>query len=794
MKKSKGIAVPFRFVIDGFMLIAFLLSAVSGTRTISTLASSMSPVATFMVTSTNDSGTGSLRQAMLDANANTGLDTISFAIVGSGLIISPLSELPVITDPVIIDGTTQGSSSTPLIELDGTNAGAGSAGFRITGGGTTVKGFVINRFQQEGIRVTGVGGNTIQGNFIGTDLAGTAALGNGGAGVHLDSSDHNTIGGTDSGAGNLISGNNSHGILLQNPAAANNSIQGNRIGTDVTGTFALGNRDDGIFLLGAASNTIGGTSVAARNLISANDAQGIEINNTKGNSDATLNVIQGNFIGTQIDGLSALGNGGNGVAYFNAAGSNNVGGPAPGSGNTIAFNARAGVRLSDDAGNGNRIQSNNIFSNGELGIDLIGDGVTPNDLNDPDTGPNNLQNTPILTSAVSAGGSTTIQGTLNSTLNTPFRVEFYSSPTCDQSGHGEGQRWLGFKGVSTTGNDGVIDAALSVTVADGQYITSVATSQQGNTSEFSPCILINAPPPGPTLFDFDGDGQADVSVFRPSDRVWYLNQSTAGFTAREWGLATDTLSPADYDGDRKTDIASWRGDSGDPDLSYFDIVNSADLSTRKVQFGRVGDLPIVAGDWDGDGKADLAVYRNGSNPPEREGVEVSQSNFYYRPSTQPGTDFVTIPWGASDDRPMRGDFDGDGKLDAAVFRASDEIWYILQSSNGQVRYETWGQVCDIFVPADYDGDGKTDLAVIRGGTWYIKRSSDGQAIYQDFGFPSDIPVPADYDGDNKTDIAIFRNGDWYILQSTSSTVRYVNFGLANDVPVESAYTYSPLCN
>jgi hypothetical protein len=278
----------------------------------------------------------------------------------------------------------------------------------------------------------------------------------------------------------------------------------------------------------------------------------------------------------------------------------------------------------------------------------------------------------------------------------------------------------------------------------------------------------------------DGDALADVSVFRPSDRTWYVNGSLSGFSARGWGLANDEMIPEDYDGDGITDIASWRGDSGNPDLSFFDIINSADGSLRKEQFGSLGDSPLPAGDWDGDGKADLAVYRNGVG----NGV---QSYFFYRPSAQPGVDFVSVPWGLSGDLPIRGDFDGDGKTDAAVYRQSDNTWYILQSSDGQIRYENWGLVSDKFVPADYDGDGKTDLAVFRQGLWYIKQSSDGQPVYVSFGLDSDILVPADYDGDGRTDVAVFRHGDWYILLSGTGAVRVVHFGTAGDLPVPSAY-------
>ncbi|HEX9960631.1 MAG TPA: FG-GAP-like repeat-containing protein, partial [Pyrinomonadaceae bacterium] len=283
----------------------------------------------------------------------------------------------------------------------------------------------------------------------------------------------------------------------------------------------------------------------------------------------------------------------------------------------------------------------------------------------------------------------------------------------------------------------------------------------------------------PALFDFDGDGRADLSVFRPSNQTWYFNQSSNNqLSGAQFGLATDRLAPADYDGDGKTDIAVWRDEPANPDKANFYILQSSNGTLRAAQFGRTGDNPKVVGDWDGDGKADLAVYRNGVNN--------GQSYFFYRPSSQPAVDFVTLYWGIGGDAPVRGDYDGDGRLDAAVFRPADATWYILQSSNSQYRYEQWGLPTDKFVPADYDGDAKTDLAVFRDGTWYIKQSSNNQQRFENFGLGSDAPVPADYDGDGRADIAVFRDGMWYLRQSTGGFSAQ-QFGLSTDVPVPGAY-------
>ncbi len=287
----------------------------------------------------------------------------------------------------------------------------------------------------------------------------------------------------------------------------------------------------------------------------------------------------------------------------------------------------------------------------------------------------------------------------------------------------------------------------------------------------------------PAPFDFDGDGRTDFGVFRPSNGTWYLNRSTAGAIAVQFGLSSDRLAPADYDGDGKTDIAVWRGTvPGAGNSAYFYITNSADNTFRAAQFGATGDIP-VSGDWDGDGKADLAVYRDGS-------LAGGQSYFYYRPSSQPSVSFVTIPLGVTGDKPLLGDFDGDGRLDPAVFRPSNAVWYILRSSVNQITQTTFGTSTDIPVPADYDGDGQTNIAVFRpsNGTWYTSINPQNNFGAVQFGANGDLPVPADYDGDGRADVAVFRpsNGAWYLNRSTQGFTG-VSFGDVNDKPIPNAY-------
>ncbi len=271
-------------------------------------------------------------------------------------------------------------------------------------------------------------------------------------------------------------------------------------------------------------------------------------------------------------------------------------------------------------------------------------------------------------------------------------------------------------------------------------------------------------------FDYDGDGRSDVSVFRPSDGVWHLLRSQAGYTSLQFGLETDVLAPADYDGDLKTDLAVWRPSEGN-----FYILNSSDGTVRTENFGLEGDVP-TGGDWDGDGKADVAVYRGGT-----------QGTFYYRGSlANPQGNITNIIWGTSDDKAVAADFDGDGQTDAAIFRPSNGIWYVRQSSTGQLWALNFGLADDVLVPADYDADGKTDPAVYRDGIWYLWRSTDGIAAFQ-FGISTDVPVPADYDGDGRADAAIYRDGVWWILDLESGSADVISFGLASDKPAPSAF-------
>jgi titin len=484
----------------------------------------------------------------MEANASPGTDTIGFNIPGEGPhTITPSYGFDFIFDPVVIDGTTQpGFAGAPVIELNGGNAGPDAYGIVIYAGSSTVRGLVVNRFALTGLDIAVNGNNLIEANYIGTDLTGTLELGNGVNGISISQgSSGNLI------DRNLISGNDQFGVIIVDPGSDENRIQGNLIGTDVTGTRDLGNTSVGVVIGGVASdNLVGGTTPAARNIISGNDSAGVHFdtigsigNRVEGNyigtditgtvalgnvyegvfigggtSDnviggiaqgagnlisgnfghgvtitdfSTKNSVQGNWIGTDVTGTLALGNTGHGIVIGLDAGDNQIGGTVNEARNTIAFNDANGIMLTLDAGAGNVISSNSIYSNDSLGIDLGDDGITLNDPLDADDGPNRLQNFPVLTSVRHKGNNIEIEGALLSRGNTTFRLEFFSNATCDPSRYGEGKTYLGFVQVITNAaGRATFRITLKPPVTAESFITATATDPARNTSEFSGCAKV----------------------------------------------------------------------------------------------------------------------------------------------------------------------------------------------------------------------------------------------------------------------------------------------------------------
>jgi len=347
---------------------------------------------------------------------------------------------------------------------------------------------------------------------------------------------------------------------------------------------------------------------------------------------------------------------------------------------------------------------------------------------------------------------------------------------------------------------------LTPAQANGTWTLTVRDGASGDTGSISASSL-TVNPTGPAIIqqhivDFDGDGKTDPSVVRntgggPSGQMTWFTSNSGGVpasTSTPWGIASDFFVPEDYDGDNKTDIAVWR--AGAPFNSYFYILQSQTGTLRTDQFGQTGDDPSVIGDYDGDGKADPAVYRAGTTPG-------AHSFWYYRGSTGPNAGLIIgTEFGQNGDFPAPGDYDGDGKFDVAVQRdngAGQGIFYIRRTMAGPTSV-IFGLPLDMVVPGDYDGDGKYDIATLRisGGAfqWYVLKSSDGVTNAFNFGASAaDYATQGDWDGDGKTDIAVWRpNVDptmnyFYWRRSSDGVVAQLEWGDNFDIPAAAYNTH-----
>jgi hypothetical protein len=485
--------------------------------------------ADFTVDTSADAGAGSLRQAIVDANTAPGPDAIKFAIPGAGVqTIRVTSDvLPDITGPVTIDGYSQ-PSATPntlsraggtdtklLIEVSGP-----SSGLKLKANDSTVKGLVINCVDNSlcpkaGLSIEG-SNNVVSGNFIGTNSSGTGMAPNSTSGRFQDgvlilTGANNRVGGTAPADRNLLSGNSDAGVAVNagnaSQTAGGTVIRGNYIGTDAAGTAPLSTiNDQGVQIRagfgGVVSDTsVGGDTAGAGNLIAGNQYGEVEVQGAVGGT------VYGNLIGTKRDGVQAISatsaESGGAVEIANAR-SFIIGGPTAARANTIAFKA-SGIDVDsangipDGPGDRNTISGNSIHDNTDLGIDLgRNSGVDQNDTLDADTGPNEQQNYPVLATAPVSGGSATVAGTLSSRADTTYRVEFFANSACDTTpsslpslrGFGEGETYLGAANVTTNASGVATFSGLSFPVPAGQsIITATATDPQGNTSEFSKCLL-----------------------------------------------------------------------------------------------------------------------------------------------------------------------------------------------------------------------------------------------------------------------------------------------------------------
>jgi hypothetical protein len=604
---------------------------------------------TYTVTTTADSGAGSLRQAILDANANGGPDTIAFNIVGSGVqTITPIAPLPTITDAVTINGYTQpgaaanthppnqGTNAVILIEINGQNIGFGGNGLSATAA-ATIRGLAINRCPNSGIAISTAGGNgsIVAGNFLGTDPAGASRPGAQNAGVEIEAATGVVVGGTAPADRNLISGSDSAQVLIGDSGGSNTVIKGNLIGTNAAGTAAIQGQFNYslVYIRNGTGNLIGGPTPADRNVISGGSvsgvAAGIGVGYTVSGTNAQA-TIQGNYIGTDVTGTLPLGNnygislpdqnnvikgnviaaslsqgiiseGGHGAviqgnfigtdesATLNlgnhggamAVGGNNwtIGGTAAGEGNVIAHNGAPYGGIANGSPSGAAIRGNRIFANTPLGIDLYANfsaGVTPNDPGDADTGPNGLQNYPIIKTVTPGASTTNVKGILNSTASTTFDIDLFATAAClpFPQGYVQGEFYLGSFQVTTNGSgDATFDEDVAGVLQPGQIVTATATDPNGNTSEFSQRLLFSTspgsgPPAGGTNVAMTGmlfENGATVTVGGAAATNVVVDNSTtihANMPARPAGSLND-VTVSNPSGTAGTLRNGWIADFGD---------------------------------------------------------------------------------------------------------------------------------------------------------------------------------------------------------------------------------------
>ncbi|MGO9923793.1 MAG: beta strand repeat-containing protein, partial [Isosphaeraceae bacterium] len=557
-------------------------------------------MATLVVTNTLDSGPGSLRGEIAQSNATgPGPNTIDFDIPmsdpgydsSSGVwTISLLSALPSISVPVTIDGTSQtGYSTTPVIDLDGTSAGAGADGLSLAAGsaGSQVLGLMIENFANAGIDVA---------------------------------SANNTIGGAAAGVSNLISGNSNYGVLIETASATGNLVAGNYIGTDVTGTAALGNGLDGVLIDASASdNTIGGTTAAARNVISANAYSGVEID------DANDNVVEGDFIGTDVTGTVALGNNvigkadglgefAGGVFLGNDASGNTIGGltatPGTSAGNLISGNTYAGVSMYN-AG------PNNLVAGNLIGTNVTGSVALGNDSNygNPSGGFGvTVQYSPDTTVGEPGGGNV-IAGNGLGTVNGANVNLSYSTGSAVQSNI-IGTDITGTVALSTTTYYGVV-------LQFGSYVVGGLTPTPGTG-------------PGNVI---SGNGVAGISV--------------ANYTAGSTTVIEGNIIGADATGEHAVPNRNWGVTLGDVSLVTVGgtAAGAGNLISGNSVIGVYIDLSsttanLVAGNLIGTDITGMLAIAN------REGVVISDgasNNTIGGRTTTPGTGAGNVISGNTDD-------------------------------------------------------------------------------------------------------------------------------------------------
>jgi hypothetical protein len=867
--------------------------------------------ATFVVSNTNDSGSGSLRQAIIDANGTSGADVITFSIGSGHQQIIPTSALPPIIFPVIIDGTSQpGYSNAPLIELSGNGAGASAFGLRVTGNGagSTIKGLIINHFTSDAIFLDS-SNNTITSNYIGTNASGTATASNGGAGIGIFSgvggapASGNTIGGTTTQDRNLISGNNSNGIAItaQNGGtASNNIISGNYVGTDASGGGAIANTGDGILINNAvgtgvmANNTIGGTTgttpggtcTGACNLISGNTANGAGL----WHGGVTGTVFSGNFVGANASGTSAIPNGNIGLE-INETANNTAGGTTAAARNILSGNGGAGLFLTGAGATGNAISGNYIGTNSAGTVSVgnkrmgIGIGASPGDIGAHSS---NIGGTTGTTpGGACTGACNLISGNREDGIYIEGSESYghqilgnYIGTSASGTGSlgnvGDGIGILGAPNlligdgtsngrniIAAGGTRGIVVSGASATGnrIQGDYIgMSTDRSSMGNTdrgiviaSATDTAILGNSISYNGSLgIDLNNNRTVENNDGGDGDNgANHLQNFPNIYVAKNFGSSTKISGQFNSTANNsfRIELFSNDGCNAAPPQNYGEGQNylgSVDISTD--QFGNAGftftnsllsgikyitatatrksgatpsetsefsrcvllnfskpaltngatwflkyDLSTGPGDTAfGYGfPAYLLMCAWDSNQPGvRLPVVFSGGAWYMRASYTTGAADLHFGYGGSNTRPVCGDWDGDG-VDTVGVVTPDSKWYLRNSNssgNPDAANFQFGPFNSTPVVGDWDGDGSDSIGVVNGNSWSLKNtnSSGGADASFSYGYLPGYPIVGDWDGDGADTIgSVSPGGTWSLRNSNSAGPANGNFqfGFPGAVPV-----------
>ena len=710
------------------------------------LGADESLAATFTVTNTNNSGPGSLRQAVLDANAVGTDDQIAF---------SSLFDTP------------QTIGLTTVIDIGGLPAG------RLTIDGPGRDKLSISGSNMTRILFVGAGGFLTIRHVRISEARAASALGGG-----LSSQETSTVliedcifSNNKASDGGAIS---THGTVTINDSliASNSTLGGSGGAISTSGgiltinrTALIGNAATGTGVGNGGAMYTWGTVTLNDSLVQGNTAAGggggLYIN---GNATITNSLIVGN----SSQGGGGIFNRGVTVSIINTTISGNTIIPGLGSG------SGAGIAIGSLADTTTLQNVTIAFNSGQTAAGLI----------TGDAGNVSMRNTLIAKNVV-AGTNPDVVGTIN-------------SQGYNLIGNSSGATIVGV----TTGNQLNVDPLLASIAFNGGRTRTHAlrpgspAMDAGHPANFAPNDQRGIVRPkdgdgnGTSLpdigaferdprfdnppFDFDGDGKTDIGIFRPTAGAseWWINRSGNGQTfALQFGASTDKITPADYTGDGKADIAFFRPASGE-----WYVLRSEDFSFFALPFGANGDVPVPA-DYDADGKADFAVFRP------------SSSTWFLSQSS--GAPTQIVQFGIAGDQPVPADYDGDGKADVGVFRpaASGGEWWINRSTAGSLAMQ-FGAATDKAVQGDYTGDGKADIAIWRPATgeWYIVRSEDSSFYGFPFGANGDTVAPSDYDGDGKFDPTVFRpsSATWFIARTTAGT-QIVQFGATGDQPVANSF-------